>query len=566
MSGHLDDLARDPFDEIEVYEPSDADLVGYAEMTKDLAEDLFDRDSLEWQNIELRGKLDLSREDRTALRKELKETRIRLQATERKLLETRTIGSRPIPGLRADLSRGRMTAEILDRLPPHNPELERSILGLYLLHPELLERFSQPYLYQLLYADANKRVLSCMIDLGARTCIQTVTTTLKRRLELEAAGGEVYLNELVQAGEHANPDNVMDFIDDVVDCGLRREGIHFASGILRDCYSGQVYQDGEDQQVVSWPEYFRRKSSEMMEILPYKFRRMFDTKAIADGVREAFDALKRRKGQPKISTGYRALDKLFYGIPAGRMFMIGARTKQGKTTFCLNIVKHVAEQGHGVAIFTSPSEATPSRLVQKLVANYAGVDSKKFHYWDRESIPPGHIDAIEQGIERVRELPLHFDGNKFDIDYMIGRCVQLKAQHPDLALVVVDALQSFPGTEKYRSNKSDIYYDNLKRLKETAVELGMCVIVNSQLKIDVEKYPGKRPKGLQNFSDCKGIPEVADAAVLLYRPEEYFPENRGDRRKLYVMPVALKDGDKRGPDKVLRINVQTARMYSRGRR
>jgi len=175
-------------------------------------------------------------------------------------------------------------------------------------------------------------------------------------------------------------------------------------------------------------------------------------------------------------------------------------------------------------------------------------------------MPQGQIDLIGEAAERVRELPIEFDGSRPDLDYIISRSRQLKAANPDLSLVVVDGLQSFPG-EQYK-NKVDTYYHVLSTLKEMAGELGLTVIINAQLKMDVEKRKNKRPLGLDDFSDCKGIAEVADTAVMLYRPEAYWPEERAHKNKLYVLPMAMREGDKRGRDAVMRVNMKTSRLYN----
>ena len=139
----------------------------------------------------------------------------------------------------------------------------------------------------------------------------------------------------------------------------------------------------------------------------------------------------------------------------------------------------------------------------------------------------------------------------------------MKFQHHILSLIIVDGLQSFAGYVPYQGKKTDIYSEILKRLKsEVAKELEVCVIVNSQLREEVSKRKTKRPYKLEDFSDCKGLGEFADTAIMIYRPEEYWTDNEEYRGWMKVIPVAMRDGDKRSKSTKLKVDIKTSRFLA----
>lgn len=54
-----------------------------------------------------------------------------------------------------------------------------------------------------------------------------------------------------------------------------------------------------------------------------------------------------------LTTGFRDLDELLCGLKPANLCVVASYTTMGKTTFVLNIARHVADEGHkSVGIFT----------------------------------------------------------------------------------------------------------------------------------------------------------------------------------------------------------------------
>jgi replicative DNA helicase len=99
---------------------------------------------------------------------------------------------------------------------------------------------------------------------------------------------------------------------------------------------------------------------------------------------------------------------------------------------------------------------------------------------------------------------------------------RLKAERPDLCLVVVDYLQMMGGSDRL-SEEAQITR-NSKAMKRIAEELGVAIILLSQLNRRCEERDNKRPQR----ADLRGsgsIEQDADILVFIYRDEYYNPES-----------------------------------------
>ena len=90
----------------------------------------------------------------------------------------------------------------IDRIPPHNDEAERSVLGAILLEPEALITASEIILPTDFYKIGHQKIFDAMLalsDRGEPVDVVTVTEQLSATQELENVGGMSYLAELATA-------------------------------------------------------------------------------------------------------------------------------------------------------------------------------------------------------------------------------------------------------------------------------------------------------------------------------------------------------------------------------
>ncbi len=87
----------------------------------------------------------------------------------------------------------------MERIPPHNDEAEKSVLGAVLIDREVFFKVSEVIGSADFYKDAHKEIFEAMTELFRRSepiDVVTLSECLKKRKSLEAVGGRSYIAEL----------------------------------------------------------------------------------------------------------------------------------------------------------------------------------------------------------------------------------------------------------------------------------------------------------------------------------------------------------------------------------
>ncbi len=464
---------------------------------------------------------------------------------------------------------------LYDRVPPYNETSERALLGLTLKHPELRAKHSQPYTNLMFFVPFHREIHISMMKVPSLDRF-TLVEDLRQRGVLDNVGGEVTIDRLLHEVADVGPgsfDNHWDVVE-------RNYILRCMIAWCRD-KEHDIYEQNWNE-VPSVPEWIRQASSDLVEkVVPRRFRIHRDLKALVDETTEDFAELIRRKGKPRISTGYLVLDRIMHGIMPGKMHVMGADTKAGKTTLMANLADNVATQGYGTAIFTY--ESSDKQILHKLIAKRAAFDTEFFEYFEAGQVTDTMIaEVLRAANQEVKQLPIYIEyGKTADLDMIKTRIKQLKIEHPDLSLVIVDGMQSFKGYKPYEGTKASIYSEVLKGLQgDVAVADGITVLLTSQLKTsEVYLRSNMRPYRLNDFPDCTDIPKVVDSAFFLYRPESYIGQEKyrnkkqegfftkehleaaGLLGKLEIVPVALRVGDRLKKGGWLGCDMATAKIW-----
>ena len=105
---------------------------------------------------------------------------------------------------------------------------------------------------------------------------------------------------------------------------------------------------------------------------------------------------------------------------------------------------------------------------------------------------------------------------------MKARARRLKADHPDLGLIVIDYLQLMSPPEGRRSEGRQQEIAEISRsLKIMAKEIEVPVIAMSQLNRSVEKRGGDMRPRLSDLRESGAIEQDADVVLFIHRPSYY---------------------------------------------
>jgi len=177
-----------------------------------------------------------------------------------------------------------------------------------------------------------------------------------------------------------------------------------------------------------------------------------------------------RKTEPEYRIGLNTIDDLLWGVHKKELMTIGSRTSHGKSSFAINMVRHLADTGNRIIYFSL--EMSKEQLLEKLMCNFCVINNldlrhgkAKKEFLERETVFYNWINNIKLVID---------DKYGYDFSNMIKVCELIK---PDF--VIVDYIQMI-STKGYRS-KVDAIEEYVRKFAELAVTKNFGAILISQI-------------------------------------------------------------------------------------
>ncbi|MBR0426518.1 MAG: replicative DNA helicase [Clostridia bacterium] len=404
--------------------------------------------------------------------------------------------------------------QTIERALPNSLEAERSVLGAMLLDKEALDAMIEQLRPEDFYLAAHNAIFSAMRDTrlnGDAVDLVTLNNALERSGKLEAAGGIVYLTELMNFVPTAA--NVSYYASIVEEHAMQRSLIRVGNDMIRDGMNDQKPVDE------SLNEAERR-------IYDISMRKSEDSlasaKEIVPETMNQIGELISRKGKlTGIATGFKELDRLTNGLQKSDLIILAARPAMGKSAFAMNIGQYAAiYDSKSVAVFSL--EMSKEQLMMRILCTEGDVDSQK--------IKDGTLDEAET--QRLVEAAAKIQNTKFFIDDTPGatvagirsKCRRLKAQQ-GLDLVIIDYMQLIQGTgmgQRRSDNRVQEVSDMTRALKLLSRELQVPIVLLAQLNRGPEQRQDHRPM-ISDLRESGSIEQDADMVILLYRPVVYDP-------------------------------------------
>jgi replicative DNA helicase len=397
------------------------------------------------------------------------------------------------------------------RIPPHNLDAERAVLGAALLEGrETLPRLIEILRPSDFYTDAHRIIYEAMLrlfDRGDPVDLITLTEELRRAGTLEAVGGPPALALLV---EHASiAAHLSAYAAIVRDMAVLRELIQTSTQIITQAFDAkedvQVLVDDAERRIFSLAE--RRLEGSALpvgKILKNTFEyieRLYERKEHVTGV----------------ATGFEKLDLETSGLQPSDFIIIAGRPSMGKTAFALNIAQYVGIVLRGRVLVLS-LEMSAAQLVQRMLCSEAKVDSQAVR---TGRLTPSDWHRLTAAAGRLSEAAIFIDDTPgLSVLEARAKARRMKAEH-GLDLLVIDYLQLMRGRTALESRQQEIS-EISRSLKALAKELHVPVVALSQLSRAVESRATRdfRPQ-LSDLRESGALEQDADLILFLYRPSVY---------------------------------------------
>lgn len=216
-----------------------------------------------------------------------------------------------------------------------------------------------------------------------------------------------------------------------------------------------------------------------------------------------------------VPTGLSELDRILSGLQAGQLVILAGRPGSGKTSVMLAMVKAAARAGIPACVFSL--EMTDVSLGDRLMLSEAGIAARDYR---AGRLQEGDYSELTRAQSVLASLPVYIDDQSGMNMQQIRGVVRMMAKKEQCGVVFIDYLQLIDTDGDKRYNREQEVGKVTRQAKLLAKEIGVPVVLLSQLNRDCEKRADKKPE-LSDLRDSGAIEQDADVVLLVYRPEYY---------------------------------------------
>ncbi|AWV90930.1 replicative DNA helicase [Bradymonas sediminis] len=406
----------------------------------------------------------------------------------------------------------RPSADLTIRVPPHNEDAERSLLGAILLDNRVLDEILSRLSVEDFYREPHRHIFRAMADLHRRSepvDVITLADHLAAENRLEAVGGPSFLARLSNAVPSAA--NAAQYGEIVRRKSALRKFIATADTLVQDAYADvpdvTEFMDEVERQLFAITQSGVKKDySSMREVIQSAFTQ----------IESLYNKSEHITGVP---SGFADLDEMTAGWQRSDLIIVAARPAMGKTSFTLNMAAHAAISRGIPAVFFS-LEMSNEQLAIRLLCSEARVDQSKLRRgnmndqeWAKLIKAAGSLSEAQIFLDDTPALPI--------MEFR-SKCRRLKAEH-DIGIIFIDYLQLMRGSGGPNGSREQEISEISRNLKAVAKELNVPVIALAQLNRGVESRADKRPM-MSDLRESGAIEQDADIITFIYRDEVYNPD------------------------------------------
>lgn len=402
---------------------------------------------------------------------------------------------------------------MVNREVPQNIEAEQSVIGAMLLSKSAIVEAIESLVPENFYLDKHGKLFNTikkLYDNDIPVDFTTLTNELKDQGLLSAVGGVEYITEIMQQTPIAS--NVTYYINIVLEKSVLRRLIDSATDVASLVYSNEF----------SLEETLDKAESKILEVV--KDRKATDFKHMPEvltNVQTNLEKLAANRGKISgLSTGYIDIDKFTDGFHPGELIILAARPSVGKTALALNIAQNVAiNDKKSVIIFTL--EMLAEQVVPRMIASVGQIEAFKLKSGNLEN---KDWSRVTSAMATLADTNIYIaDTTNITVGDIKAKSRRVKAQDPNLALIVIDYLTLINGMSRYSGQRQQEVSEISRALKALALELQIPILALAQLSRALESREDKRPI-LSDLRESGQIEQDADIVAFLYRDDYHNKE------------------------------------------
>lgn len=389
---------------------------------------------------------------------------------------------------------------------PYSIEAEHGLLGAMMLRPELIDTLSDDLSAESFYFPENAEVFRGIM--AVRSAGQAVD----------------FLTVAEHIGTMPNGDRALGYCGEIVDNTPSIASASTYAAIVRErAIDRALYELGSQAMEIAQSEQDTQSKISAIQAAAMAI----DSGPDADEVVKASDVLIEQvevwqdrhdrfiSGQTLmgLSTGLKELDEKLGGLLPEQLIIVAGRPGMGKTTLAMGFATDAAIRHHKSALVVS-LEMSKGQLLDRVIASEGRIPL---------SLLKDGTACQSHGPEQTAASALVRSSNLFFADRAgatVGRIRSMARRHKmryGLDILVIDYLQLMDGEGGNRTEQISSISRGCKLL---ARELGIPVVLLSQLSRKCEERPNKRPIP-SDLRESGAIEQDADVILFVYRDEIY---------------------------------------------
>lgn len=385
------------------------------------------------------------------------------------------------------------------RVPPHSVEAEQSLLGGLMLDNGAFDRVCDLVEEGDFYSHENRQVFAAIAGLIAANKPADVVTVFERMQAAGSviAGGLAYLNALATSVPGAS--NSRRYAEIVRERSVLRALIAACDNGATAAFNPQGKTAGEvvDDLATKLTAIEGRQVHQQPRTLG----------SVAVKCLDRISDLESGNVEPGWPTGFPTLDNLLI-IGPGKVVVVAARPSVGKSSFAQHLGLHYARRGLPVLMLSQ--EMPDHELAERALSAMGEADYTRLQ---RGKLTGDEWGGVSRAVTELASLPFWVD------DQPALRLADIRAKArmvKGLKVLVIDYVQLLSGSGKGKSENRNTEIEEITRgVKALAKQLGIAVILLSQLNRKVEERTDKRPQ-MSDLRDSGGIEQDADVVMFLW--------------------------------------------------
>jgi replicative DNA helicase len=231
------------------------------------------------------------------------------------------------------------------------------------------------------------------------------------------------------------------------------------------------------------------------------------------------------------SIGWRSVDE--QACPdAGNLVLVAARPSMGKSAFMMSLTRELMmerdpnasgwswrKRARPIPVFLASVEMTNESLNERVWSDLCTIDGRWFKRPTRDFLQRNE-ERMGRALKEWVGCPIRWAEDASQLERVEAQARAWRREFPaEIGVVFVDYLQLITTRER-EANANYQFGAISKRLKALAGELGVIVVLLSQLNRDLEKRESKWPT-LADLRDSGELEQNADVVLFVHRPVRY---------------------------------------------